>query len=122
MIFGVPADLAHPDQYDPIPWEAYTYDTNDNAGRTHAEASTAYQQHWNTPASAVVDALGRTVESVARNRVNPGTDWLITRSSYDIQGNLLTVTDALSRVAFKSLYDLAHHPLRPAPPSCHTGP
>jgi YD repeat-containing protein len=84
VIFGVPADLAHPDQYDLTSWEAYTYDSNDNARRTHAVDSTAYQPHWNTPASAVVDALGRTVERVARNGVNAATDWLITRSSYDI--------------------------------------
>src|SRR5262249_50840177 len=30
----------------------------------------------------------------------------------DIQGNLLTVTDALARLAFRYAYDLAGHPLR----------
>ena len=60
----------------------------------------------------MVDALGRTVTAIARNGPNPATDWLITRSTYDIQGNLLTVTDALGRVAFRYVYDLAKHPLR----------
>src|SRR5262249_25371179 len=35
-----------------------------------------------------------------------------TSSTYDIQGNVLTVTDALGRLAFQHVYDLAKHPLR----------
>src|SRR5262249_22089625 len=40
VIYGVPGVLAapeleHPDRFDPTPWEAYTYDANDNAERTH---------------------------------------------------------------------------------------
>jgi RHS repeat-associated protein len=112
IIFGVPVDLARPEQFIPTPWEAYTYDANDNAGRTHQEISTSYRNHWNTPASIVVDALGRTVLGIVRNGPNPDTDWFVTRSTYDIQGNLLTVTDALERVAFKHAYDLAGHLLR----------
>ncbi len=34
-----PVDLANPDLFAPTPWEAYTYDANDNAGRTHAHAA-----------------------------------------------------------------------------------
>ena len=30
-----------PDQFAPTPWEAYTYDANDNAGRTHRTATLA---------------------------------------------------------------------------------
>jgi YD repeat-containing protein len=112
VIFGVPADLTHPEVFTPTPWEAYAYDANDNAGRTHPNASTPYQPHWNTPASIVIDALGRAVTAIARNGPNPTTDWFITRSTYDIQGNLLTVTDALGRVAFRYVYDLAKHLLR----------
>src|SRR5262249_47902952 len=54
----------------------------------------------------------RTVQAIARNGPNPATDWFTTTSTYDIQGNLLTVTDALGRVAFTHVYDLAKHPLR----------
>ncbi|WKJ90074.1 SpvB/TcaC N-terminal domain-containing protein [Methylomonas montana] len=111
VIYGVPADLAKPEQFAPTPWEAYTYDANDNAGRTHAEAAQGYQAHWNTPASIVIDALGRTITATARNGADP-KDWYVTRSSYDIRGNLLSVTDALGRVAFRYGYDLANRPWR----------
>ena len=39
----------------------FTYDANDNAGRTHPAEAAAYRDHWDTPSSIVVDALGRTV-------------------------------------------------------------
>ncbi|MDX8126804.1 SpvB/TcaC N-terminal domain-containing protein [Methylomonas sp. OY6] len=112
VIYGIPADLADPEQFAPTPWEAYTYDANDNAGRTHAASSQIFQNHWNTPASIVIDALGRTVQATARNGANPQTDWYVTRSSYDIRGNLLSVTDALDRVAFRYGYDLSNRPWR----------
>jgi RHS repeat-associated protein len=110
VIYGAPIDLSDPEKFAPTPWEAYTYDANDNAGRTHAAGLVGYQSHWNTPSSIAIDALGRTVKTVARNGANPG-DWLIAQSTYDIQGNLLTVTDALGRIAFKHVYDLAKHTL-----------
>lgn len=112
VIFGVPPDLTKPDIICPTPWESFIYDANDNAGRTHPASEAGYQQHWNTPASIVVDALGRTVTAVARNGPDPASDWFMTRSTYDIQGNLLTVTDPLGRVAFRHVYDLANRPLR----------
>ena len=65
----------NPETFEPTPWETYTYDANDNAGRTHPAESAGYRHHWNTPASIVVDALGRTVDAVERNRemrANPG--------------------------------------------------
>lgn len=112
VVFGVPFELADPEQFTPTPWEAYTYDANDNAGRTHPEASAGYRNHWNTPASIVVDALGRAVSGTARNGDDPAADWFVTRSTYDIRGNLLTVIDALGRVAFRNVYDFAGRPLR----------
>ena len=111
VIYGVPVDLADPERFGPTPWEAYTYDANDNAGRTHADSAQPYRGHWNTPASIVIDALGRTVEAIARNGARQ-TDWYVTRSTYDLRGNLLTVTDALGRVAFRYGYDLANRPWR----------
>ncbi|MBX9849357.1 MAG: hypothetical protein K2X64_08680 [Rhodocyclaceae bacterium] len=116
VIYGTPSSLSDPFNIIPTPWEAYTYDPNDNAGRTHGTDATArsYQHHWDTPASIAIDALGRTVRAVARHRevaVNAIEEYL-TESSYDIQGNLLTVTDVLGRVAFRYTYDLAKHALR----------
>ena len=107
VVFGVPPDLADPSNYVTTPWEAYTYDANDNAGRTHGDAALDYSSHWNTPASILIDALGRTMTAIARNGSDPSKDWYTTRSTYDIQGNLLTITDALGRVAFRYLFDLA---------------
>jgi len=126
VIFGVPGtigapDLTRPDSFEPTPWEANTYDANDNAGRTHPAESVGYQHHWNTPASILIDALGRTVEAVERNRdppAKPGDplppiEELRTRSTFDIRGNVLTITDALGREAFHGhVYDYANRKLR----------
>ena len=129
VIYGVPNSLDNPPlspldttKFAPTPWEAYTYDPNDNAGRTHAGKAphTGYRQHYNTPASIEIDALGRTVRAVARHRESPATprsplppiEEHVTRSSYDIQGNLLGIYDALGRLAFEYVYDLAKRPLR----------
>ncbi|SPB18557.1 FG-GAP/YD repeat-containing protein [Caballeronia novacaledonica] len=123
-IYGVPgtiavSDLNNPDRFEPTPWEAYTYDANDNAGRTHPVESAAYQHHWNTPSSIVVDALGRTVKAVERNRDAPAGGALppiqesVTCRTYDIRGNVLTIFDALGRRAFHDhIYDYANRQLR----------
>jgi YD repeat-containing protein len=68
----------------------------------------------------VIDALGRTILAVARNRDAPEhagdplppIEELRTQTSYDIRGNVLSVTDALNRVAFRYTYDLANRPWR----------
>ena len=100
---ATPGDLANPAQFTPTPWEVYTYDQNDEAGRTNPTTSSAWQSHWNTPSSALQDALGRVVESTRRTKDNAT---LVTRSSYDIEGNLLAVTDPLGRTASTAVYDL----------------
>jgi RHS repeat-associated protein len=125
VIYGVPADLGNPDLFAPTPWEAFTYDANDLAplstgpdGASLADAAPA--SHHFTPSSIVLDALGRTVLAVARNRdapENPGDllpriQELRTQSTNDIRGNVLSVTDALDRVAFRYTYDLADRPWR----------
>ncbi|MFJ3779872.1 SpvB/TcaC N-terminal domain-containing protein [Streptomyces sp. NPDC090075] len=108
VVFGVPADLTDPGAALPTPWESYVYDANDNAGRTHGDGASAYRTHWDTPTSSEVDALGRVVRTVARNG-GAAADRYTTRSEYDIQGNLLSITDPLGRVAFRYHYDLARH-------------
>ena len=119
MIYGVPENLDNPDTFTPTPWEAYTYDSNDNAGRTHGVSPQgANSRHaWNTPASITIDALGRVVEAAERNRTRltngawSAIEVYRTVSSYDIRSNLLTVTDALGRRAFGHIYDLANRAL-----------
>ncbi|MBE7385210.1 MAG: VCBS repeat-containing protein [Leptolyngbya sp. SIO1E4] len=121
VIYGVPNQLSQPGDFTPTPWEAYTYDANDLAplsARTLADgtminlATRVPAEHPFTPASIEIDALGRTVKAVERNGQNTATEEYITRSSYDIRGNLLTVTDALGRLSFRYDYDLANRPLR----------
>lgn len=112
VIYGVPIDLSNPDEFTPTPWEAYTYDANDLAPLSMGDlAARVPESHHFTPSSVVIDALGRTIEAVERNGTDPA-DWYITRSTYDIRDNLLTVTDALEREAFRYIYDLADQPLR----------
>ena len=119
VIYGVPGTIAapnleHPEIFEPTPWEAYTYDANDNAGRTHPAVSAAFEHHWDTPASIVIDALGRTVEAVERNRddlQSPIQEYR-TRMEYDIRGNALAITDPLEREAFRHVYDCANRALR----------
>jgi len=112
IIYGIPSDLTNPAQYNPTPWEIFTYDANDNAGLTHAGHAASYNSHWNTPSSAIMDALGRTIQTTQRNGPNLAVDWFSTKSTYDIRGNLLTVTDALGRLAFKYVHDLSNKPIR----------
>ncbi|WP_198535976.1 SpvB/TcaC N-terminal domain-containing protein [Pseudofrankia saprophytica] len=107
VVFGIPDDLSDPEKVTPTPWESYVYDANDNAGRTHPAEASAHRDHWDTPSSIEVDALGRSVRAVARNGPDAEHDWFTVRSAYDVRGNLLTVTDALGRVAFRYRYDLA---------------
>ena len=76
VIYGIPADLTNPDRFAPTPWEAYTYDANDLAPVSKAPdgtslANAAPATHHFTPSSIVIDALGRTIVAVARNR-HPG--------------------------------------------------
>jgi RHS repeat-associated protein len=116
VIFGIPADLANPDRFAPTPWEAYTYDANDLAPLSNGPegsplASAAPASHHFTPSSAVIDPLGRTIEAIARNGSDT-TESIRTRTSYDIRGNVLLVTDALDRGAFRYSYDLANRPWR----------
>lgn len=122
VVHGVPVRLDDPPlspletaKFRPTPWETYTYDQNDNAGRTHpgVELHQSYRQHHDTPTSSLVDALGRTVCNVARHRGPaaagnlPLVEEHATRSSYDIQGNLTRIRDALGRQAFRYFHDLA---------------
>lgn len=117
VIFGIPESLSAPEPYEPTPWESYTYDANDNAGRTHLPNVdlSAIQHHHNTPTHEIRDALGRTIGTVERNRApgqSPGPiERHFTQSRYDIRGNVLEITDPLGRSAFQYKYDLLDNPL-----------
>lgn len=87
--------------YTPTPWESYTYDANDLATRTN---STSYGHDF-TPGNSVVDALGRTVKTTSRLTQNTSGD-VVMKYSYDIQGNNLSVIDALNRVVFQNKFNL----------------
>jgi RHS repeat-associated protein len=132
VVFGVPRSIDAPDVnssdvFEPTPWIAFTYDANDLAPLSKDPVTKqplthrAPQHHHFTPSNIIVDALGRTIVAIERNRDAPeGPDdpslpsfqEFVTRSAYDIRGNLLTVTDALDRKAFEYIYDLANNALR----------
>jgi RHS repeat-associated protein len=102
VVPGIPPDLANPDSYQPTPWESYRYDNNDNAGRTSPATSAAWSSHWNTPSSDLLDPLGRVTGHTQRTAATA----LTTLSAFDIDGNLLQVTDPLGRGASQQVYDL----------------
>ena len=106
VVRGVPVEIDAPDVYAPTPWESFVYDANDNGGRTHADGSASYSDHWNTPGSVEVDALGRGVRAVARLSRDPA-GLCVTRSHYDVAGHLLAVDDPLGRRSFAYRLDLA---------------
>ena len=103
VVRGVPASLGDPGDAEPTPWETYTYSANDNASRTHPTGTLDLAAQWDTPSSAVIDALGRTVSTVERGLA----DDVVTSFGYDIDGHLLSVTDPLGRLAAASVCDLA---------------
>ena len=108
---GVPAG------FEPTPWETYTYDANDlaplcTAGDGTSLGTNAPAAHHFTPTSSLTDALGRMICQVERNGPAPATDWYLSRTTYDVRGNALTITDAHGRDAFSYTYDLLDRPLR----------
>jgi len=96
----------------PTPWEQFTYDPNDNAGRTHSRDGRIPTSHHDTPASVEVDALGRTVLATVRIDSDPAVDNYVTRTTYDIRGNVTKVVDTLGRTNYTHVYDLANRPLK----------
>ncbi|MCB0804099.1 MAG: hypothetical protein KDB74_13460, partial [Flavobacteriales bacterium] len=64
VVYGKPKSLTNPNDFTPSAWEKYTYDANDNAGRTHSGSTGSYSDHWNTPKSEEIDALGRVIKTV----------------------------------------------------------
>jgi RHS repeat-associated protein len=119
-VFGFPSapgGIGNLDAFLPSPWETYTYDANDLAPLSSdpdgaSLAGGAPAGHYFTPTSAITDALGRTVCQIVRNGTDSEQDWFVTRSEYDIRGNVVAIWDALGREAFKYAYDLRNRSLR----------
>ncbi len=106
--YGNITNLGSPENYDPNPWDTFTYDLNDNAGRRLGGQGLTPNEHLNTPKSVEVDCMGRAIRSVDRNW-NYGTsaiDEIVMLYDYDIRSNVLLITDALGRVSFEHTYDL----------------
>jgi RHS repeat-associated protein len=120
VVHGVPNGLGDPEAFAPTPWESYTYDQNDNAGRTHGEDARSYADHWDTPTSTRADALGRPIVTTERTRSPSGGSGNATApirelssvSTYDIRGNVTSRTDPRGRQVCRCLYDLADKLLR----------
>jgi RHS repeat-associated protein len=100
VLYGVPNNLAVSlgEVDNPSPWESYTYDAND------LDTSC---DHYATPKSAEVDALGRTIKTIDRlESSNSTSNNVVMKYAYDIRGNLLLVQDAYDRDVFEHKYDL----------------
>ena len=115
-IYGVPADLEVPDNDNPTPWVTTVYDANDLAPLSTCQSGAsligkAPAAHHFTPKTVIMDALSRTLCQLTRCGPT-SADWHATRSSYDVHGNVLTVTDQLGRTAFRYTYDLMNRLLQ----------
>jgi RHS repeat-associated protein len=108
---------AIPASFEPTPWEIYSYDANDLApvsfdGQGGPLATRAPASHHFTPATEWLNALGQTICTVRRAGIVPANDWFVTRSAFDIHGNLTMLTDELGHTAFRYGFDLADRSLR----------
>lgn len=116
LVPGVPADLTVPDEFRPTPWEVYRYDANDLAGLSLAPdgsplADRAPAPHHYTPASEIIDGLGRVVATVGRTGAEPSGARLI-QVKHHITGYPLEVTDPAGRVTMTAHYDRLGRALR----------
>ncbi len=115
------------DAFSPSPWEVWTYDANDNAGRDLSSQSgdtlediargrmarSSFASHVDTPSSIVLDALGRTVQATQRlTTSSAGGGWLTFSSRYDIVGNLIEYRDPLSRLVQSTIVDFIKRPIK----------
>ncbi|MEZ4889799.1 MAG: RHS repeat-associated core domain-containing protein [Crocinitomicaceae bacterium] len=110
VIYGIPNALNTPNNFAPTPWENYTYDANDLAPQTNPNNNTVPASHYYTPKSALMDALGRTIQTTEHKaHYNANTEEyenVVMRYLYDIRGNLLEVRDPYNRKVFEHIYDL----------------
>jgi len=109
LVLGIPVVTTSPDVFIPTPWVSCAYDANDMTSSLLA---------YGTPRFNYLDPMGRTIRTYEKNiyhdYIGGGTATQDIQMLYefDIRGNLLQVTDALGRVSFTHVYDLANRPLR----------
>lgn len=81
-----------------------------DARSAELDAATKTGVHNDTPSSVLFDVLGRPCVSVAHNRFQESgatvDEFYSTRSKLDIEGNQLSVTDALGRIVMRYDYDM----------------
>ena len=94
------------------PWQVSTYDENDTvkdssyyqdhigSGDEEAKALQKAEAHYNTPSVTILDSLAR--EFMALQYKEEGGAPLITHTTFDIQGNPLTITDPRQYAANQS--------------------
>jgi RHS repeat-associated protein len=117
IICGAPLSVEAPDDFTPTPWERFDYDENDLAplsadrGSGSTLASRAASGHHLTPTSVLFDGRGRIICQIERSGTG-GADAIVTRSEFDLRGNLLRSGDAAQRDAARFIYDLLNRPLR----------
>lgn len=121
---GVPGNDGTRDNYTPSPWINYAYDANDlgdqhetpSGGYAAAglidpnDVSQGYTSHFATPKSTLIDELGRSIETTDHESTASAED-VVMKYEYDIQGNVLKITDALNRTAFEHKYNLVKQAL-----------
>ena len=102
VVLGRAGRPGRPGRVHPDPWETYTYDANDNAGRTHPRTRPRTGTTGTPrPASRSTRSAGR-CRSVQRHRepaAGSPVEELDTRFGYDIRGNLVSLVDAAGRTA-----------------------
>jgi RHS repeat-associated protein len=114
VIFGIPQALDAPQIFTPTPWENYVYDPNDLAPITNPSNTTVNPDHYYTPASSLVDGLGRVIKATNHHSFYNGSSWedVVVNSVYDIRGNVLQVYDPLGRVLVETVYNMGSSPLK----------
>jgi RHS repeat-associated protein len=113
IVYGIPPDVTDPGTFHASPWESYTYDENDLAPVSKGPGGAALTArapaaHHYTPRSDLRDAFGRGIATVQRL----GADLHLTRSTFDVRGNLVSIIDPLGREAVRYAYDLLGRRLR----------
>jgi len=103
VIYGTIPEYEVPQIYYPSPWEKHVFDPND------LDTSS---KHRFTPTTYLSDAYGRSIAEIKRNSLNNSIKWFITKTKYDIKGNLLQLKDPKNREVFKYYHDLRNRVLR----------